>query len=157
MKRLRNILIGIDDCNVSYYRKVYEDDSHLLSLKSMPDLQATVLGPYYYYRAIELKFDVTAGMGIKKGVTVITGGGYSGKSTLLEATAAGVYNHIPKDGREYVITDDSAAKISAEDGRSIQKIDLSPFIKWIPSSDVNSFSTDLQVAVPLKPQILWKP
>lgn len=347
MKRLRNILIGIDDCNVSYYRKVYEDDSHLLSLKSRPDLQATVLGPYYYYRNIELKFDVThklllekptitikiplkylnldntnsystqqklaiedyclrsfgtyvrrknveyfsrtkeakitgmlyihepsqeivqrncsfltqdnhlcimiqallpiykdrekkltingkkaarmvtkdlpqiidefidnfdqvavnswletasiqahirlflkespyccfvangsilprskgtqlplensiafnspnvdeikiplnnekviAGMGIKKGVTVITGGGYSGKSTLLEAIAAGVYNHIPKDGREYVITDDSAVKISAEDGRSIQKIDLSPFIKWIPSSDVNSFSTD---------------
>lgn len=347
MKRLRNILIGIDDCNVSYYRKVYEDDSHLLSLKSRPDLQATVLGPYYYYRDIELKFDVThklllekptitikiplkylnldntnlystqqklaiedyclrsfgtyvrrknveyfsrtkeakitgmlyihepsqeivqrncsfltqdnhlcimiqallpiykdrekkltingkkaarmvtkdlpqiidefidnfdqvavnswletasiqehirlflkessyccfvangsilprskgtqlplensipfsspnvdeikiplnnekviAGMGIKKGVTVITGGGYSGKSTLLEAIAAGVYNHIPKDGREYVITDDSAVKISAEDGRSIQKIDLSPFIKWIPSSDVNSFSTD---------------
>lgn len=85
---------------------------------------------------------VIAGMGIKKGVTVITGGGYSGKSTLLEAIAAGVYNHIPKDGREYVITDDSAVKISAEDGRSIQKIDLSPFIKWIPSSDVNSFSTD---------------
>ncbi len=347
MKRLRNILIGIDDCNVSYYRKVYEDDSHLLSLKLRPDLQATVLGPYYYYRDIELKFDVThklllekptitikiplkylnldntnsystqqklaiedyclrsfgtyvrrknveylsrtkeakitgmlyihepsqeivqrncsflaqdnhlyimiqallpiykdrekkltingkkaarmmtkdlpqiidefidnfdqvavnswletasiqehirlflkessyccfvangsilprskgtqlplensipfsspnvdkikiqlnnekviAGMGIKKGVTVITGGGYSGKSTLLEAIAAGVYNHIPKDGREYVITDDSAVKISAEDGRSIQKVDLSPFIKWIPSSDVNSFSTD---------------
>lgn len=347
MKRLRNILIGIDDCNVSYYRKVYEDDSHLLSLKSRPDLQATVLGPYYYYRDIELKFDVThklllekptitikiplkylnldntnsystqqklaiedyclrsfgtyvrrknveylsrtkeakitgmlyihepsqeivqrncsflaqdnhlcimiqallpiykdrekkltingkkaarmmtkdlpqiidefidnfdqvavnswletasiqehirlflkessyccfvangsilprskgtqlplensipfnspnvdeikiplnnekviAGMGIKKGVTVITGGGYSGKSTLLEAIAAGVYNHIPKDGREYVMTDDSAVKISAEDGRSIQKVDLSPFIKWIPSSDVNSFSTD---------------
>lgn len=347
MKRLRNILIGIDDCNVSYYRKVYEDDSHLLSLKLRPDLQATVLGPYYYYRDIELKFDVThklllekptitikiplkylnldntnsystqqklaiedyclrsfgtyvtrknveyfsrtkeakitgmlyihepsqeivqrncsflaqdnhlcimiqallpiykdrekkltingkkaarmmtkdlpqiidefidnfdqvavnswletasiqehirlflkessyccfvangsilprskgtqlplensipfsspnvdkikiqlnnekviAGMGIKKGVTVITGGGYSGKSTLLETIAAGVYNHIPKDGREYVITDDSAVKISAEDGRSIQKVDLSPFIKWIPSSDVNSFSTD---------------
>jgi predicted ABC-class ATPase len=346
IKRLRNILIGIDDCNVSYYRKVYEDDSHLLSLKSRPDLQATVLGPYYYYRDIELKFDVThrillekptitikiplkhlkfddinsysklqrlaiedyclrsfatyikrnnteyysrakeakvtgmlyihepgqeivqrncsfltednqvcimiqallpiykdrekkltingkkaakmmtkdlpgiidefidnfdrtavnswiettsiqehlrlflkespyccfvangsilprlngtqlpqensipfispiadeikiqlnnekviTGMGIKKGVIVITGGGYSGKSTLLDAIAVGVYNHIPGDGREYVVTDESAVKISAEDGRSIQKVDLSPFIKWLPSSDVSIFST----------------
>jgi predicted ABC-class ATPase len=346
IKRLRNILIDIDDCNVSYYRKVYEDDSHLLSLKSRPDLQATVLGPYYYYRDIEIKFDVThrillekptitikiplkhlnlddissystlqqlaiedyclrsfadyikrnnteyysrtkeakitgmlyihepgqeivqrncsfltqdnhvcimiqallpiykdsekkltingkkaakmmtrdlpriidefidnfdkaavnswietasiqehirlflkespyccfvangsilprlngtqlpqensipfisptadeikiqfnnekviTGMGIKKGVIVITGGGYSGKSTLLDAIAVGVYNHIPGDGREYVVTDESALKISAEDGRSIQKVDLSPFIKWLPSSDVSIFST----------------
>lgn len=346
IERLRKILIEIDDCNVSYYRKVYEDDSHLLSLKSRPDLQASVLGPYYYYRDIELKFEVThrlllekptitikiplkhlnlnekssystiqrlaiedyclrnfgtyvnsknkeyysrtkeakitgmlyiqepgqemiqrncsfltsdnhvcimiqallpiykdrekkltingkkaarmmtkdlpqildafidnfdnakvdswletasiqeqirmflkesnyccfvangsilprlkgtqlpqensipfsspyvdemkiqlnkdrliTGMGIKKGITVITGGGYSGKSTLLDAISAGVYNHIPGDGREYVITDESAVKICAEDGRSIQKIDLSPFIKWLPSSDVRVFST----------------
>lgn len=347
IKRLRCILTSIDDCNISYYRKVYEDDAHLAFLKSRPDLQATVLGPYYYYKDIELKFDVThrlllekptitikiplknlnlddinsysmqqrlaiedyclrsfavlikrknaeyynrtkgekitgmlyihepgqeivqrncsfltydnhicimiqallpvykdrekkltingkkaakmmtkdlpeiidqfidnfdkiamnswlettsiqnyirlflkdssyccfvangsilprskgtqlpfensipfispavdeikilldnkkviVGMGIKKGVTVITGGGYSGKSTLLDAIAAGIYNHIPGDGREYVVTDESAIKISAEDGRSIQNVDLSPFIKWLPSSDVRTFSTD---------------
>lgn len=346
IQRLKRILIEIDDCNVSYYRKVYDDDAHLSFLKSRPDLQATVLGPYYYYRDIELRFDVThrlqlekptitikiplsylkledirsystvnrlaiedyclrsfgkfiekqneeyysrtkevkvtgmlyifkpeqeiiqrncsfltndnhlsimmqallpiykdrekkltingkkaarmmtrdlpeiidefinnfditlmnrwldtayvqeqirnflkenpyccfvangsilprlkgtqlpqessipfmspsedeidiqlsdgrklKGMGIKKGVTVITGGGYSGKSTLLDAISAGVYNHIPSDGREYVIADESAVKISAEDGRSIQKVDLSPFIKWLPGSDVSTFST----------------
>lgn len=62
-----------------------------------------------------------AGMGIPKGITLIVGGGYHGKSTLLKALELGVYNHIGGDGREYVITDASAMKIRAEDGRSIKK------------------------------------
>ncbi len=82
------------------------------------------------------------GMGIKRGVTVITGGGYSGKSTLLDAISAGIYNHVSGDGRELCITDDSAVTISAEDGRSVKCVNISPFIKWIPSGDVQSFSTD---------------
>lgn len=82
------------------------------------------------------------GMGVKKGVTIITGGGYSGKSTLLDAISAGVYNHIPGDGREFVITDETAVNISAEDGRSIQNLDLSPFIKSLSMVDVKSFSTE---------------
>lgn len=82
------------------------------------------------------------GMAFKKGVTVITGGGYSGKSTLLDALSAGIYNHIEGDGRELVITDDSAMKISAEDGRSIRNVNLSPFIKWIPSGDPMDFCTE---------------
>ncbi len=82
------------------------------------------------------------GMGFQKGVTVITGGGYSGKSTLLDALSAGVYNHIGGDGRELVITDRSAMKISAEDGRSIRHVNLSPFIKWIPGGSPEDFSTD---------------
>lgn len=81
------------------------------------------------------------GMGVKKGVTIITGGGYSGKSTLLDAISIGIYNHIPGDGREFVITDETAITISAEDGRSIQKLDLSPFIKNLSVVDVTSFST----------------
>lgn len=81
------------------------------------------------------------GMAIKKGVTIITGGGYSGKSTLLDAISVGVYNHIPGDGRELVITDETALSISAEDGRSIQNLDLSPFIKTLSVVDVKSFST----------------
>ena len=60
------------------------------------------------------------GMGIRKGITLIVGGGYHGKSTLLEALELGVYNHIAGDGREYVITDDSAEN-PWEDGRSIKK------------------------------------
>ena len=59
--------------------------------------------------------------GDRKGITLIVGGGYHGKSTLLKALESGVYNHIAGDGREYVITDDSAVKLQAEDGRSIQK------------------------------------
>lgn len=82
------------------------------------------------------------GMGIKKGVTVITGGGYSGKSTLLDAISAGIYNHVQGDGRELCITDESAVTISAEDGRSVKNLNISPFIKWVPGGDTKSFSTD---------------
>lgn len=82
------------------------------------------------------------GMGIKKGVTVITGGGYSGKSTLLDAISAGIYNHVLGDGRELCITDESAVTISAEDGRSVKHVNISPFIKWLSGGDTSDFSTD---------------
>lgn len=81
------------------------------------------------------------GMGIKRGVTVITGGGYSGKSTLLEAILAGVYDHARGDGRELCITDATAMGISAEDGRSVKNVNISPFIKWIPGNNTMHFST----------------
>ena len=68
------------------------------------------------------------GMGIRKGVTLIVGGGYHGKSTLLKALETGVYPHIAGDGREYVVTEDTALKIRAEDGRSIKQTDISMFI-----------------------------
>lgn len=83
------------------------------------------------------------GMGLKKGVTLIVGGGYHGKSTLLEALELGVYNHINGDGREYVITDDTAMKLRAEDGRSIQKTDISMFIRNLPNGrDTKAFYTE---------------
>ncbi|MCX4304934.1 MAG: ABC-ATPase domain-containing protein [Acetatifactor sp.] len=83
------------------------------------------------------------GMGLKKGVTLIVGGGYHGKSTLLEALELGVYNHISGDGREYVITDDTAMKLRAEDGRSIQKTDISMFIRNLPNGrDTKAFYTE---------------
>ena len=82
------------------------------------------------------------GMGIKKGVTVITGGGYSGKSTLLDAISAGIYDHVLGDGRELCITDSSAVSISAEDGRSVKHVNIAPFIKWLPGGDTTDFSTD---------------
>lgn len=82
------------------------------------------------------------GMLFKRGVTVITGGGYSGKSTLLDALNAGIYDHIEGDGRELVLTEASAMKISAEDGRSVRHVNLSPFIKWMPGGDPKDFSTD---------------
>ena len=84
----------------------------------------------------------TTGMGVPRGVTLIVGGGYHGKSTLLKALELGVYNHIAGDGREYVITDASAVKIRAEDGRSIQHTDISMFIHDLPNGkDTASFST----------------
>ncbi len=82
------------------------------------------------------------GMGIKEGITLIVGGGYHGKSTLLKALELGVYNHIAGDGREYVITDDTAMKLRAEDGRSINNVDISLFINDLPNKkDTHSFST----------------
>lgn len=83
------------------------------------------------------------GMGIPKGITLIVGGGYHGKSTLLNALELGVYNHIAGDGREYVITDDTAVKLRAEDGRSIKHTDISMFINNLPNGkDTVSFYTE---------------
>jgi predicted ABC-class ATPase len=84
-----------------------------------------------------------AGMGIPKGVTLIVGGGYHGKSTLLKAISLGIYNHIPSDGREQIVTDPRAVKIRAEDGRSIVGVDISPFINHLPQGRSTShFSSE---------------
>ncbi|HEY9741147.1 MAG TPA: ABC-ATPase domain-containing protein [Coleofasciculaceae cyanobacterium] len=82
------------------------------------------------------------GMGIPVGVTLIVGGGYHGKSTLLRAIELGVYDHIPDDGRELVVTHPAAVKIRAEDGRSIASVDISPFINQLPQGrSTRQFST----------------
>ncbi len=84
-----------------------------------------------------------SGMGIKKGITLIVGGGYHGKSTLLKALERGVYNYIAGDGREYVITDNTAMKVRAEDGRSIKKTDISMFINDLPNKkNTKMFTTE---------------
>lgn len=83
------------------------------------------------------------GMGIKKGINLIVGGGYHGKSTILNAIEKGVYNHIPGDGREYVVTDSSAVKIRAEDGRRVENVNITPFISNLPNSiSTENFSTE---------------
>lgn len=94
--------------------------------------------------SMELPYGGTmTGMGIPQGITLIVGGGYHGKSTLLKALEMGVYNHIAGDGREYVITDSSAMKIRAEDGRSIKHTDVSMFINNLPNGkDTKKFSTE---------------
>lgn len=82
------------------------------------------------------------GMGVKKGITLIVGGGYHGKSTLLKALERGVYDHISGDGREYVITEKSALKLRAEDGRKITNTDISLFINHLPNGkNTESFCT----------------
>ncbi len=82
------------------------------------------------------------GMGVPVGVTLIVGGGYHGKSTLLKALELGVYNHVPADGRELVVTEPTAVKIRAENGRSITGVNISPFINYLPQGrSTTQFST----------------
>lgn len=87
--------------------------------------------------------EAMTGMAIPKGITLIVGGGYHGKSTLLKAIERGVYNHIAGDGREYVITVEDAVKIRAEDGRRVEKVNISPFISRLPlGKETDQFSTE---------------
>lgn len=91
---------------------------------------------------IQLPNRKITGMGIPRGITLITGGGYHGKSTLLRAVELGIYNHIPGDGREFVVADPQAVKIRAEDGRFVEKVNISPFINNLPhATDTLRFST----------------
>lgn len=71
-------------------------------------------------------------MGIPKGITLIVGGGFHGKSTLLTALERSIYNHIPGDGREGIVTDPQAMKIRAEEGRCVHNLNLSNYINHLP-------------------------
>jgi len=118
-------LSGIDDRPLS--------DDKAVVFQSPPDLEVEFDCPHR--KGIR-------GMGIPRGVTLIVGGGYHGKSTLLAALEKGAYNHIPGDGRELVITISDSMKIRAEDGRSIENVDISPFIRNLPlGMDTVSFSS----------------
>jgi len=99
-------------------------------------------------KSLEVQFNLPnkgqiTGMGIPKGITLIVGGGYHGKSTILRALERSVYNHIEGDGREYVITIDNAVKIRAEDGRRVENVNISPFINNLPNKqNTEKFSTE---------------
>ena len=109
--------------------------SGAIPFQSPPELEISIPIPH--------RDEPITGMGIKEGITLIVGGGYHGKSTLLKALEQGVYNHMAGDGREYVITDERAVKIRAEDGRYIADVDISPFIGTLPyGKDTTRFSTD---------------
>ena len=103
--------------------------------------------PFQSPASLEVEFScpnrgVIKGMGIPAGITLVVGGGYHGKSTLLRAIELGIYNHIPGDGREFVVTHPAAVKIRAEDGRSIAGVDISPFINQLPQGrSTTNFST----------------
>jgi predicted ABC-class ATPase len=82
------------------------------------------------------------GMGIPRGITLITGGGYHGKSTLLNALEVGIYDHVPGDGREICVANPRTVKVRAYSGRSVVKTDISPFIKNLPlGKDTTAFCT----------------
>ncbi|GAA0974223.1 ABC-ATPase domain-containing protein [Nocardiopsis tropica] len=83
------------------------------------------------------------GMGVPEGITLIVGGGFHGKSTLLHALERGVYDHVPGDGRELVVTRDDAVKIRAEEGRRVERVDVSPFVRNLPTgADTSDFRTE---------------
>ncbi|MBE9044242.1 ABC-ATPase domain-containing protein [Pleurocapsales cyanobacterium LEGE 10410] len=93
--------------------------------------------PFQSPPSLQVKLDcpnrgTIEGMGIPAGISLIVGGGYHGKSTLLRAIELGIYNHLPGDGREYVVANPNGVKIRAEDGRSIVGVDISPFINHLP-------------------------
>ncbi|MDY6844841.1 MAG: ABC-ATPase domain-containing protein, partial [Thermodesulfobacteriota bacterium] len=118
---------GIDD-------RPMTDKSKLILFKSPPSLEVKISLPH--------KGEII-GMGIPKGITLIVGGGFHGKSTLLNALEKGIYFHIPGDGREYIATDRTTVKIKAEDGRYVEKVNISPFINNLPfGANVSEFSTE---------------
>lgn len=84
-----------------------------------------------------------SGMGIPEGVTLIVGGGFHGKSTLLRSLERGVYDHVPGDGRELVVARPDTVKVRAEDGRRVEGVDVSPFVGGLPSgADTSAFRSD---------------
>ena len=116
-----------------------------ISQKPMPKTAAIPFkSPHSLKTTIETpNHGLVTGMGIPEGVTLIVGGGYHGKSTLLQAIERGVYNHIAGDGREFVVTVREAVKIRAEDGRRVERADISPFIADLPmDKNVEEFRTD---------------
>ena len=143
-----------DEAKLAQHLEVFEDSVWLRAQLAARDLVAFVIDgatlprragdsdlplesdevvPFLSPDELRVTFDLPnagaiEGMGVPGGVTAIVGGGYHGKSTLLQALSHGVYDHIPGDGREFVVTERNAVKIRAEDGRSITGVDISAFI-----------------------------
>lgn len=116
---------GVDDRPLS---------SEAVLFQSPPGLEVTLELP---------NLGTLKGMGVPEGITLIVGGGFHGKSTLLNALARGVYNHLPGDGREWVSAVPETVKIRAEDGRRVEKVDISPFIDHLPlGRDTHRFCSD---------------
>ena len=83
------------------------------------------------------------GMGVRAGVTLIVGGGYHGKSTLLQTLALGIYDHAPGDGRERCVSAETLATVRAEDGRAVRAVCLTPFIRDLPlGRETRRFDSD---------------
>jgi len=123
---------GIDDRPLQQKEGVLKEESVLF--QSPPELEAEVE---------TLHKGKVKGLAIPEGVTLIVGGGFHGKSTLLNAIQKGVCAHIPGDGREYVVSHPAAVKVRAEDGRAVEGVDISPFISNLPlRKDTVQFSTD---------------
>ncbi|MCK5831492.1 MAG: ABC-ATPase domain-containing protein [Methylococcales bacterium] len=143
----QEILFYMEQNNLCVFIKNGSCLPRMSGISDKPNLGAKVK-TFQSPKTLEVTIPLTGsttiqGMGIKEGITCITGGGYHGKSTLLQAILAGVYAHIPEDGREYIITREDAVFIRAEEGRSIRQVDISSFIGQLPNSKhTENFSTD---------------
>ncbi len=111
-----------------------------------PDQGAVPFGPVPDSLAVTIDLPHAGpvrGLGLPAGVTLIVGGGYHGKSTLLDALARGIYDHVPGDGRERVVTLHHAVTVRAEDGRRVVATSIDPFIRDLPTgADTRAFSTE---------------
>ncbi len=85
--------------------------------------------------------DPVRGWGVPEGFTALVGPSRHGKSVLADAVFAGVYNHIPGDGREYVVSVPDAVYVMAEEGRPVTSDDMSSFISPAPGLDPSKFDS----------------
>jgi len=122
-------------------------DVETLDVVNPGEIGADIVIPFRSPASLQMEIQTpnrgpVKGMGLRPGVTLIAGGGFHGKSTLLSALERGVYNHIPGDGREYVVTVNGAVKLKAEEGRSVEKVDIRPFINNLPfGQSTRAFTT----------------
>src|SRR5215207_10193230 len=131
---------GVDVESARLHIETVEDAAHLRRLLPGLGLVAFVAdgavpfgGPVEYRVEVELpNGGFVSGMGVPEGVTLVAGGGFHGKSTLLSALSWGVYDHVPGDGRELVVARGDAVKVRAEDGRSVSGVDISAMIGELP-------------------------
>lgn len=154
-KEVEDVMFLADDCK--YIRETLEaagliafvaNGSILPRESGISDKPMKDSIPFVSPESMEIELELphkgkVKGMGIRKGITLIVGGGYHGKSTLLKALELGVYNHIAGDGREYVIAQNTAVKIRAEDGRCVKKDDISMFVNNLPNGkETRNFYTE---------------
>lgn len=118
------------------------DGAHLPRRSGVDDrpLGAREVVPFEAPESLRVTLDTphagpVRGLGLPEGVTLIAGGGFHGKSTLLRALERGVWNHAPGDGRERVVARLDAVKIRADDGRAVRGVDISPWIDGLPGGD----------------------
>lgn len=122
-------------------------DDRPLSARGQETQQGDVV-PFASPESLRVEIDLpnrgrVRGMGVPEGVTLVVGGGFHGKSTLLRSLERGVYDHVPGDGRELVVARTDTVKIRAEDGRRVERVDVSPFVGDLPTgADTSAFRTD---------------
>ncbi|MGW5641285.1 ABC-ATPase domain-containing protein [Saccharopolyspora sp. NPDC003752] len=154
-RRLREFVDSIEDTDA--LRRMLPDlglvafvaDGAMLPRRSGVDERPLTDGvPFAAPESLSVEVDLpnrgrVRGMGVPEGITLIVGGGFHGKSTLLRALEFGVYDHVPGDGRELVVCREDTVKVRAEDGRRVHRVDVSPFVGHLPTgADTTDFSTD---------------